>query len=74
MTHLTQSASWQALKAMSADLPHMRELFAENAQRFEQLSLKDCGLLLDYSKNRLTDAVLQELLKLAREAGLEQKK
>ncbi len=73
MTHLTQSASWQALKAMSADLPHMRELFAENAQRFEQLSLKDCGLLLDYSKNRLTDAVLQELLKLAREAGLEQK-
>ncbi|MBO2659232.1 glucose-6-phosphate isomerase [Shewanella algae] len=73
MTHLTQSASWQALKAMSADLPHMRELFAENAQRFEQLSLKDCGLLLDYSKNRLTDTVLQELLKLAREAGLEQK-
>ncbi|MBZ4678825.1 MAG: glucose-6-phosphate isomerase [Shewanella sp.] len=73
MTHLTQSATWQTLKAMSADLPHMRELFAENPQRFDQLSIKDCGLLLDFSKNRLTEAVLQELLKLAREAGLEQK-
>ena len=51
MTHLTQSNTWQQLSQNAAALPHMRELFAQNPSRFEQLSVKDCGLLLDYSKN-----------------------
>ncbi|WP_417760137.1 glucose-6-phosphate isomerase [Shewanella sp.] len=73
MTQLTQSPAWQALSQLSGNLPHMRKLFADNPQRFEQMTLKQCGLFLDYSKNRVTDAVMQQLLALAEEAGLEQK-
>ncbi|KFZ36587.1 glucose-6-phosphate isomerase [Shewanella mangrovi] len=73
MTKLTQSPAWQALSQLSGNLPHMRTLFADNPKRFEQLSLKKCDLFLDYSKNRLTDEVLQQLFALAKDAGLKQK-
>ncbi|WP_153914098.1 glucose-6-phosphate isomerase [Shewanella sp. TC10] len=73
MTHLTQSSTWQQLSQNAAALPHMRELFAQNPARFEQLSVKDCGLLLDYSKNRVDDETLSLLFKLAKEADLPNK-
>ncbi|WP_282166647.1 glucose-6-phosphate isomerase [Shewanella japonica] len=73
MTHLTQSNTWQQLIQNASVLPHMRELFAQNPQRFEQLSVKDCGLLLDYSKNRINDETLSLLFKLAKEANLSDK-
>ncbi|WP_285164678.1 glucose-6-phosphate isomerase [Shewanella goraebulensis] len=73
MTHLTQSNTWQQLSQNAAALPHMRELFAQNPSRFEQLSVKDCGLLLDYSKNRVDDETLSLLFKLAKEADLSNK-
>ncbi|MCL1068282.1 glucose-6-phosphate isomerase [Shewanella olleyana] len=73
MTHLTQSNTWQQLSQNAAALPHMRELFAQNPARFEQLSVKDCGLLLDYSKNRVDDETLSLLFKLAKEADLTNK-
>ncbi|QSX32777.1 glucose-6-phosphate isomerase [Shewanella avicenniae] len=73
MTKLTQFPAWQALSQLSGNLPHMRTLFADNPKRFERMSLKQCGLFLDYSKNRLTEEVQQQLLALAQEAGLKQK-
>ncbi|WP_299568220.1 glucose-6-phosphate isomerase [uncultured Shewanella sp.] len=73
MTHLTQSNTWQQLSQNAAALPHMRELFAQNPSRFEQLSVKDCGLLLDYSKNRVDDETLSLLFELAKEADLSNK-
>ena len=50
---------------------HMRKLFAEDPQRFDRFTLEACGLLLDYSKNRITEQTLDLLLNLAREADLE---
>ena len=73
MSFLTSTASWQALKQHKDTLPHMRQLFAEDAQRFEKMSLKNCDLLLDYSKNRLDDTVLNLLFKLAEETQLSKK-
>ncbi|PMG71527.1 glucose-6-phosphate isomerase [Shewanella sp. 10N.286.51.B7] len=73
MTHLTQSNTWQQLSQNAAALPHMRDLFAQNPSRFEQLSVKDCGLLLDYSKNRVNDETLNLLFKLAEEVNLSDK-
>ncbi|MCL1044057.1 glucose-6-phosphate isomerase [Shewanella electrodiphila] len=73
MTHLTQSNTWQQLSQNAAALPHMRDLFAQNPSRFEQLSVKDCGLLLDYSKNRVNDETLTLLFKLAEEVNLSDK-
>ena len=51
---------------------HMRELFEQDAQRFYRYSLELDGLLLDYSKNRITDRTLELLLELADAANLKQ--
>ena len=72
MTKLTQLPAWQALRThfeQVSDL-HMRDLFAADPQRFERYSLRRGDLLLDYSKNRITDATLDLLFSLARESGL----
>lgn len=50
----------------------MRERFATDPDRFNRFSLSACGLLLDYSKNRITDQTLGMLQQLARRAGLEE--
>ncbi|WP_174874549.1 glucose-6-phosphate isomerase [Vogesella oryzae] len=51
---------------------HMRELFAQDPLRFDRHSLELDGLLLDYSKNRITDRTLELLLELADAANLGQ--
>ena len=48
----------------------MKMLFAENPKRFEQFSMRFEDILLDYSKNILTDETLPLLIKLAKECGL----
>jgi len=49
----------------------MRDLFARDDQRFTRFSLRLGDLLLDYSKNRVTDETMPLLRALAREAGVE---
>jgi len=49
---------------------HMRDLFAADAQRFDNFSLEAAGLFLDFSKNILTEETLALLIQLAQEAGL----
>ncbi|KJV33958.1 glucose-6-phosphate isomerase [Aquitalea magnusonii] len=48
----------------------MRELFHADPQRFKRFSLQLDGLLLDYSKNRITERTLELLIDLAHEAEL----
>jgi glucose-6-phosphate isomerase len=70
---LTSTASFQAL-AQHADVAkswRMRDLFAEDPDRFERFSDEAAGLFLDYSKNRLDGRTLELLVALARERGLE---
>jgi glucose-6-phosphate isomerase len=50
---------------------HMRELFAADPGRFERFSLQVGELLLDYSKNRITDETMGLLVRLAEEADVE---
>jgi glucose-6-phosphate isomerase len=49
----------------------MRELFAQDGLRYPRFSLRLHDMLLDYSKNRITDETLRLLFALAREADLE---
>lgn len=49
---------------------HMRELFQLDPNRFQRFSLELDGLLLDYSKNRITERTLELLFDLARAADL----
>ncbi len=73
MSDLTRSQPWQALKAHQETLSstHLRDLFAADPKRFDAFSLEACGLLLDYSKNRITAETLALLTGLARHAGIE---
>ncbi len=48
----------------------MRDLFAQDPQRFERFSLRLGDLLFDYSKNRVTEATMRLLFDLARQANL----
>src|SRR5690606_9551511 len=50
---------------------HMRDLFAQDPRRFAKFSLAVDGILLDYSKNRITEQTMALLLALAREADVE---
>src|SRR4029450_13680313 len=72
MTQLTKSAAWQALQAHHKTFARiqMRDLFAQEAGRFERLSLQLDDLLLDYSKTRVTTRTMSLLLALAEEAEL----
>ena len=49
---------------------HLRELFAEDPDRFTKFSRQFEDILLDFSKNRITDETLGLLLQLAHDANL----
>ena len=70
---LTSTPSYQALQSHAHDARawQMRDLFAQDPQRFERLSVEAAGLFLDYSKNRLDGRTLALLAELARERGVE---
>lgn len=72
MTSRKQSPEWVALESHWQEMRsrHMRELFAEDPQRFDAMSLERCGMLLDYSKNRITHQTLELLQNLARAADV----
>ena len=68
-----RTRAWQALTAhydAMRDL-HMRDLFAQDPQRFGRFSLRFGEMLVDYSKNRITGETMQDLLALAREMEVE---
>lgn len=70
---LKQSAAWLSLsqhRRMVAEL-RLRELFEKDPHRFRRFSVELDGLLLDYSKNLVTEDTLRLLFDLAREADLE---
>jgi glucose-6-phosphate isomerase len=72
---LKRRAAWKKLQAhfKAVGTRHLRELFAEDPDRGEQLTLEAAGIYLDYSKNRITQATLQLLVDLAEESGLRER-
>ncbi|HVU14577.1 MAG TPA: glucose-6-phosphate isomerase [Phototrophicaceae bacterium] len=75
MSTLTSSPAWQALEQHYQEIKdvQMRDLFAQDSQRFEHFSLKFNDILFDYSKNRVTAKTMSLLLDLARQANLSQR-
>jgi glucose-6-phosphate isomerase len=73
LSNLTSSPIFQALQAHHAALDDqsLRQLFADDPQRFAHMTVDAAGLLLDFSKNRIDQKVLSLLLDLARERGVE---
>ena len=67
-----ETSAWQTLERlfMTMQATHMRELFAEDANRFEKFSATFEDILVDYSKNLVTEEVMTALFELADEVGL----
>lgn len=73
-TNPTTTAAWQKLSAhfdqMSAT--HMRDLFSQNEDRFDEFSLRFNDILVDYSKNIITAETMANLQALASECGVKE--
>src|SRR6516165_9248954 len=72
MTLPIQRKAWQSLQQHYEEMKsvHMRDLFKQDPQRFDKFSLRWNDILLDFSKNRITDKTLSLLHDLARESDL----
>ena len=73
MSALIDSPAWKKLSAHKETIEklHMRALFADNAERFEDFCLQAGPLFLDYSKNLMTDETMSLLFDLAKQEKLE---
>src|SRR5258708_12414195 len=67
--------AWRALSAHYRKVKglHLRQLFADDPQRGTRMTAEAPGLLLDYSKNRITAETLNLLLKIAEESRLRER-
>lgn len=69
---VTTSNAWQELQAHASQLnkTHLRQLFAEQPDRFEKLSFSASNLLIDFSKQRINQDTLDRLIALANQQNL----
>ncbi len=72
---LTDLPSWSALESHAEHIKplHMRDMFANDPERFNRFFAGAAGIKLDYSKNRITPETKSLLIDLAREAQLPDK-
>ena len=66
-SRLRRLPQWQALQQHAASIgeKHLRDMFADDAQRGESMAIEDVGLYLDYSKQRVDAESLRLLRELA---------
>jgi glucose-6-phosphate isomerase len=69
---LRQLPAWRALTEHHEQVRglHLRDLFAQDADRAERMTVEAPDLFLDYSKNRVTDETVRLLVELAEQVGL----
>jgi glucose-6-phosphate isomerase len=69
---LRERPAWKALERHHAQIAgrHLRELFAAEPRRAERFTVEAAGLVLDYSKNRISEETVRLLLQLADESDL----
>ncbi len=69
---LVETNTWQKLTShfLIMQATTMRELFEEDSHRFEALHLKLDDVLVDYSKNIITNETIELLIELANEVEL----
>lgn len=75
MKNLIEQPAWLALSQHYNDVAtnHMRDAFASEQNRFDRFSVKHGEILLDYSRNRISDLTMRLLLDLAESVDLQSK-
>lgn len=73
---VTDLPEWSALSDHARELRsrHLRDLFADDAQRGERFVAEGAGLYLDYSKHRITGGTIRLLIDLARAVHLAERR
>ena len=73
VTPIDQTPEWAGLAAHHEALRdrHLRDLFAADPRRAQDLTAEGAGLFLDYSKHRITRETMPLLVALAQAAGVE---
>lgn len=73
---LTESPTWKMLENHYQEIKnvHLRDLFKEDNERINKLSIEAVGLYMDFSKHRITEETINLLTNLASERGLEEKR
>lgn len=68
----TNTQAWVQLQNHFSEMERvqMKTLFSEDANRFSKFSIRFEEILLDYSKNIITESTVEKLLNLATETGL----
>lgn len=68
----TKTAAWKKIKVHHTEMKsvQMKNLFADDAKRFQKMSITFDDILFDYSKNIVTDETQKLLLELAAECKL----
>ncbi len=76
ITDITATAAWKALTQHHSEIAdkHLRQFFAEDPDRGQELTLTVGDLYIDYSKHRVTRETLGLLTDLARAAKLEERR
>src|SRR3954463_3351459 len=69
MPDITALASWQALEACPKTM-RLNDLFTNDPARFQRYSIALPGMLADFSKNLVTDKIINLLLSLVEESDL----
>ncbi|TWU36200.1 glucose-6-phosphate isomerase [Novipirellula artificiosorum] len=71
---LTSTDAWKSLSDHFEQIKdkHLRQWFAEDADRAKTFTVDAIGLTLDYSKNRINAETVQQLTRLAESAQLKQ--
>ena len=74
MKNLTDLPAWKALQKHKEQLSDisMRDLFAQNGNRFDDFHLSFNDMLLDFSKNRINQETMALLMQLAEESQLKE--
>ncbi len=70
----TYTLAWKELEMLAHEMEgrHLKDLFAQDPDRFANFSQTFEDILLDYSKNLLTPDILEVLYRLAEECGLQE--
>ncbi|MFT5543433.1 MAG: glucose-6-phosphate isomerase [Glaciecola sp.] len=75
MERIRHTQAWAKLETLSTSVKrqHMRDWFASDPDRANRFTTAACGISLDYSKNRINNAVLEALFELAQQRNVSDK-
>jgi len=71
---VSRTPLWCLLQQRANNMPSLKELFRADPQRFTHFSASACGMLLDYSKQRMDTTAKLNLLALARQQEVESRR